>query len=122
MSHLLPPEVAAFVADAARLPLAALQDIRHATAVAVSSGGYDLKAVPKLDAARFSALDKLVRDAFLPRAEELRTSRPGGALSSAIGRTTMTAQAIWKRDRLTPGQYAMLTDAFTPHGVAVPPR
>ncbi|MFE1347273.1 hypothetical protein [Streptomyces sp. NPDC058757] len=122
MSSTIPPEVAAFVVAASRLPLDSLQEIRHATAVAVAAGSFDLTAVPKFDAARFSALQKLVRDAFHPRAEELRAARPGGGLTAAVSRTTMTAQAIWRRDRLTPEQYAMLTGAFPAHGVAVPER
>ncbi|WP_031010773.1 hypothetical protein [Streptomyces sp. NRRL F-5727] len=116
----VPPDVAAFVAAASRLPLTALQEIRHATAVAVASGAFDHAVVPKFDAARFSALDKLVRDSFHPRAEELRAARPGGGLRSAISRTTTAAQAIWKRDRLSAEAYAMLTGAFPAYGVSVP--
>ncbi|MFD8008931.1 hypothetical protein [Streptomyces sp. NPDC058955] len=119
-SSLVPPDVAAFVAAASRLPLTALQEIRHATAVAVASGAFDHAVVPKFDAARFSALDKLVRDSFHPRAEELRAARPGGGLHSAIARTTTAAQAIWKRDRLTAEEYAMLTGVFPAYGVTVP--
>ncbi|MER8035711.1 hypothetical protein [Streptomyces hydrogenans] len=122
MSSLIPPEVAAFVTAASRLPLEALQEIRHATTVAFASGAFDRTAVPKFDAARFSALQKLVQDSFHPRAEELRASRPGGGLTAAVSRTTTAAQAIWKRDRLTAEEYAALTGAFPDHGVAVPDR
>ncbi|WP_326766482.1 hypothetical protein OG978_19670 [Streptomyces sp. NBC_01591] len=116
---MVPPEVASFVAVAARLPERTLDAIRQATAVAVASGAYDHSAVPKLSAAHFSALNKQVRDAFAPRREELRAGRPGG-LRSAISCTTQTAQVIWKRDRLTADRYASLTEAFTTHGVPLP--
>ncbi|MER7175652.1 hypothetical protein [Streptomyces mesophilus] len=115
----IPPEVAVFVAEASRLPSAALNDIRDATARAVASGAFGHEAVPTLDAARFAALRKAVRDAFHSRADELRGDRPGG-LRAAISRTTMAAQAIWRRDTLPADAYVMLTGAFPPHGVSVP--
>ncbi|MET9538448.1 hypothetical protein ABZY16_13180 [Streptomyces sp. NPDC006553] len=116
---MVPPEVTAFVAVASRLPERTLDAIRQATATAVASGTYDDSAVPTLSAAEFSALNKQVRDAFAPRAGELRAGRPGG-LRSAISRVTRTGQAIWKRDRLTADQYASLTETFTAHGVPLP--
>jgi hypothetical protein len=118
---LVPPEVATFVAEVSRLTSEVLDEIRHATATAVASGAYDLSTVPKLSASQFSMLDKRVRDAFAPRAEELRSGRPGG-LRAAISRTTLTAQTIWKRDTLTADQYASLTEVFTAHGVTLPDR
>ncbi|GGR40221.1 hypothetical protein [Streptomyces roseolus] len=118
---LIPPEVAAFVIEASRLPLAALDEIRDATARAVASGEYEPDAVPEFDAARFATLRKAVRDAFHPRSGELRAGRPGG-LRAAIGCTTMTAQAVWKRDGLSAADYAVLTGAFLAHGVGVPAR
>ncbi|MFE2234366.1 hypothetical protein ACFXA4_17605 [Streptomyces sp. NPDC059442] len=118
---MLPPEVAAFVATASGLSERTLDAIRRATATAAASGAYDDSAVPGLSAAEFSALNKQVRDAFAPRGEELRAGRPGG-LRSAIARTTRTAQAIWRRDRLTADQYASLTEVFTAHGVPLPSR
>lgn len=117
---MVPPEVAAFVATASRLSERTLDAIRQAAAAAAASGAYDHSAVPKLSAAEFSALNKQVRDAFAPRGEELSAGRPGG-LRSAIARTTQTAQAIWKRDRLTTDQYASLTEAFTAHAIPLPP-
>ncbi|MCT4351683.1 hypothetical protein M5362_00865 [Streptomyces sp. Je 1-79] len=113
---IVPPEVVAFVAEASRLPERTLDAIRQAAAAAMASGAYDPSAVPGLSAAEFSALNRQVRDAFAPRGEELSAGRPGG-LRSAIARTTQTAQAIWKRDRLTADQYASLTGTFTAHGV-----
>ncbi|MEV7374206.1 hypothetical protein AB0O51_25425 [Streptomyces sp. NPDC090301] len=117
---MVPPEVTAFVAAASRLSEQTLDAIRQATAAAVASGTYDDSAVPKLSASEFSALNKQVRDAFAPRAEELRAGRPGG-LRSAISRVTRTAQAIWKRDRLTIDQYTSLAGMFTACGVPLPP-
>ncbi|MFD7098352.1 hypothetical protein [Streptomyces xanthophaeus] len=117
---MVPPEVASFVATASRLSGRTLDAIRWATATAVASGAYDQGAVPGLSAAEFSALNRQVRDAFAPRGEELRAGHPGGGLRSAIGCTTRTAQAIWKRERLTAGQYASLTEPFTVHGVPLP--
>ncbi|WP_329022665.1 hypothetical protein [Streptomyces sp. NBC_00690] len=115
----VPPEVAAFVAAASGLPERTLDTIRQAAATAVASGVYDPSAVPKLSAAQFSALNKQVRDAFAPRCTELSAGRPGG-LRSAISRTTQTAQAIWKRDRLTVDEYVGFTEAFAAHGVPLP--
>ncbi|MFD6248874.1 hypothetical protein [Streptomyces roseolus] len=118
---LIPAEVAAFVTGASLLPLAALDEIRDATARAVASGEYGPAAAPEFDAARFATCQKAVRDAFHPRAGELRAGRPGG-LRAAIGGTTTTAQAIWKRDGLGAADYALLTGAFLTHGVGVPAR
>lgn len=77
-------------------------------------------AAPRLSAAEFSAPRRQVRDTFAPRAEELRAGRPGG-LRSAIALATRTAQAIWKRDRLTADQYASFTGTFAARGVPLPP-
>ncbi|MEV8006641.1 hypothetical protein AB0P10_28755 [Streptomyces parvus] len=115
----VPPDVAAFITMASQMPGRTLDAIRWATASAVGAGFYDTSMVPALSAPQFSALNKQVRDAFAPRAEELRAGRPGG-LRSAISCTTRTAQLIWKRDRLAADQYASLTAAFTAHGFAPP--
>lgn len=117
---MVPPEVTAFVVAASRLSERTLDAIRQATATAVASGAYDPLAAPRLSAAEFSALRKQVRDAFAPRAEELRAGRPGG-LRSAIALASQTAQAIWKRDRLTADQYASFTGTFAARGVPLPP-
>ncbi|MEV4947379.1 hypothetical protein [Streptomyces sp. NPDC053755] len=116
---MVPPDVTAFVAAAARLPERTLDAIRQATAVAVASGAYGPSDVPGLSASEFSALRKLVREAFGHRCEELRAGRPGG-LRAALAHTTLTAQAVWKRDRLTADQYASYTAPFTAHGVTLP--
>ncbi|MFJ5834613.1 hypothetical protein [Streptomyces sp. NPDC093089] len=117
----IPPEVAAFVAEASGLTAEVLDEIRHATATAVASGAYDHSVVPKLSASQFSALNKRVRDAFAARAEELSSYRSGG-LRAAISRTVLTAQTVWKRETLTVGQYATLTAPFTTSGVTLPDR
>ncbi|MFJ8882839.1 hypothetical protein ACIRJR_05440 [Streptomyces sp. NPDC102402] len=115
----VPPDVADFVAASSQLPERTLDAIRQTTAAAVASGAYDLSAVPALSASQFSTLNKWVRDAFAPRGDELSAGRRGG-LRSAISCTTLTAQAIWKRDRLTADQYVSLTGAFTAHGLLPP--
>ncbi|MET9605334.1 hypothetical protein ABZZ17_09715 [Streptomyces sp. NPDC006512] len=117
----VPPEVAVFVTQASRLTSAVLDEIRYAAAVAAASDACWNTAVPALSASQFSALNKQVRDAFAPRAGELRAGRPGG-LRSAISRTTHTAQAIWKRDTLTAEQYLSHIEAYAAHGVTVPVR
>lgn len=117
----IPPEVAAFVAQTSGLTAEVLDEIRGATAVAVTTGAYDHSAVPKLSASQFSALNKQVRDAFAPRAEELSSFRPGG-LRAAISRTVLTAQAVWKRETLTAGQYEALIAHFAATGVSLPDR
>ncbi|MFF5932531.1 hypothetical protein [Streptomyces sp. NPDC012508] len=66
-------------------------------------------------------MNKLVREAFAPRGDEPSAGRPGG-LRSAIARTIQTAQALWKRDRLTADQYVCLTEMFTAHGALLPPN
>lgn len=60
-----------------------------------------------------------MRDAFGDRAMELRSGRPGG-LRSAIARTTIAAQAIWKREQLGPEQFRAPTGPFEAVGIAVP--
>ncbi|WP_406466170.1 hypothetical protein OHB07_37575 [Streptomyces sp. NBC_00111] len=117
----VPLEVAAFVTQASRLTSAVLDEIRSATALAVASDLYDPSTVPTLSASEFSTLRKQVRDAFAARAEELRSGRPGG-LRAAISCTTLTAQAIWRRDTLTPERYVSLTEVFVARGVTLPGR
>ncbi|MFJ8869931.1 hypothetical protein ACIRD6_29705 [Streptomyces sp. NPDC102473] len=117
----VPPEVTAFVTQASRLTAAVLDEIRYATAVAVASDHYDPSTVPTLSASEFSTLKKQVRDAFAARAEELRSGRSGG-LRAANSCTTLTAQAIWRRDTLTADQYVSLTEVFVAHGVTLPGR
>ncbi len=117
----VPPDVAAFVTRAAGLTSAVLDEIRDVTTVAVASGTYDHSVVPALSASQFSALDEHVREAFAPRAEELRGARPGG-LRAAISRTTLAAQAIWKRDTSTADQYISFLDAFAVREVTLSGR
>ncbi|WP_328907942.1 hypothetical protein OG230_35855 [Streptomyces sp. NBC_00234] len=117
----IPPEVASFVAQASGLTAEVLDEIRRATAAAMATGAYDHSVVPKLSASQFSALNKQVRDAFAPRAEELSSFRPGG-LRAAISRTVLTAQTVWKRETLTAGQYAALISQFAATGVPLPGR
>lgn len=66
----------------------------------MASGVYDPSDVPKLSASQFSALNRRVRDAFAPRADELSGFRPGGP-RAAISHTMLTAQTVWKRETLT---------------------
>ncbi|MFD5764399.1 hypothetical protein ACFWIN_01055 [Streptomyces sp. NPDC127049] len=66
----------AFVSMASQMPYRTLDAIRRATAAAAAAGAYDTSLVPALSAAQFSTLNK-VRDAFAPRAAELRAGRLG---------------------------------------------
>lgn len=115
----VPMEVDAFVHAASRLSVDALDAIRRAVAAATAAGTRDGDAVPKLSASEFSVLDKRVRDAFVPRHDELRAGRPGG-LRSAIAYTTTAARAIWKPEQLPPAQYHALVDPFADVGITVP--
>lgn len=114
----LPDDVSAFIAAAAALPAESFTAIRQAVAEATAAGRRDAALAPKLGAADFSALDKHVRVAFEARADELRAAPPG-TLRSAIATTTVAAQAIWKRETLTPEQFDSYAGVFRTAGVTV---
>ncbi|MFJ3971054.1 hypothetical protein ACIPYR_23335 [Streptomyces parvus] len=110
----VPPDVAAFITIASQLPGRTLDAIRWATASAVAAGFYDSSMVPALSAPQFSALNKQVRDAFAPRAEEIRalasptpailTSRQGPEAAQYMGRSSSKAArpgATWPRKIIT---------------------
>lgn len=114
----LPDEVSAFIGAAAELPVESFTAIRQAVAEATAAGTRDAALAPKLGAADFKALNKHVRDAFESRATDLR-SAPPGTLRSAIATTTVGAQAIWKRETLTPEQFDSYVGVFRTAGVTV---
>ncbi|WP_328952089.1 hypothetical protein OG778_33670 (plasmid) [Streptomyces sp. NBC_00184] len=66
------------MAAASRLTAESLDEFRRAVAAAAGAG--DALRPPALSAARFSALNRHVRDAFGDRAMELRSGRPGGCV------------------------------------------
>jgi hypothetical protein len=115
---LLPAEVSAFIGAASDLPVESFAAIRKEIAEATAAGTRDAALAPKLDAADFSSLDKHVRDAFAARAADLRSAQPG-SLRAAIANTTIAAQAIWKRDTLTPHEFDAYIGAFRAVGITV---
>ncbi|WP_194410983.1 hypothetical protein [Microbacterium cremeum] len=112
----VPDRVSAFIGAAAGLPVESFVAIRNAVAEATAAGARDAALVPALGAADFGALNKRVRDALEPRAAELRAAAPG-TLRAAIANTTVAAQAIWKRETLTPEEFDSYVGVFRDAGV-----
>ncbi|RXZ69938.1 hypothetical protein [Agromyces albus] len=108
-----------FVDDAAALPPEALAATFDRAVALRRTGGKEASRATKPSAAENSELERAVRLALLPRAEELNAFRDG-LHADAKSAVVIAARAILKAEQLSGEQYHVLVDPFVTVGVDVP--
>ena len=115
-----PDEVEVFVSQAVGLDALTLKELY--VSVLTTPGVRELirSDALSLSAASFSALDKRVRDALRPRAEELTAASGTSGLSAAITLVMLGARSVANREKVAPETYEKLAALFRARGVTVP--
>lgn len=118
----LRPATVRFIAEFAALD-AGMLDRSYATAARhyAKGGGRDAALKTRLAAAEEQMLEKRVRDALRPRAEELKQQRPG-LLGSAVGGAQIVGRALQKAEKLTDEEFDGLVEPYRAAGLTIPPR
>lgn len=116
---MLDPATVTFVVAATALPPESLTVAFDRFVRLRRAGGKEASRAAIPSASENSALDRMIRDALLPRAAELNAAS-AGLHSSARAAISTTARAILKRGRLAPEQYRVLVEPFVDLGVELP--
>ncbi|MDV9191882.1 hypothetical protein R6L23_27390 [Streptomyces sp. SR27] len=113
------PVTARFIETATALPPATLATVFDEMVKRRSTGGREASREAKVSASENSSINRAVRSALLPRADELTESR-NGLHSDAISACGIAARAVRKRGKLTEEQYVVLVEPFMRTDAAVP--
>ncbi|MBM7832478.1 hypothetical protein JOE59_003183 [Agromyces cerinus] len=110
-----------FIARACALPPVSLAAAFERAVSLRRAGGKEASRALTLSAIDNSQLEHAVREALLPRADELDDFRLG-LHSDAKSAVVIAARAVEKSAQLTPEQYALLVTPFVEVGLDVPAR